>query len=165
MESYERLKTKKTDTAKIIEWHFQTILKNIKRRITFRQRYRNPWHIEVTERIQRDVFIASFKAIRDYTVQFGTTIDIDKDRKGIATKYTITFNHLGAFKFHIHKLSNIEKDKIVKQYFKKMSNNGVAEVSVTDNKVATIEYKCSTSTLKLKLSYTVKNNYGTICSF
>ena len=108
---------------------------------------------------------ASFKAIRDYTVQFGTTIDIDKDRKGIATKYTITFNHLGAFKFHIHKLSNIEKDKIVKQYFKKMSNNGVAEVSVTDNKVATIEYKCSTSTLKLKLSYTVKNNYGTICSF
>ena len=42
-----------------------------------------------------------------------------------------------------------------------MNINGTAEVNVTTEKAAIFVYKCSTSVLKLTLSYSVKNKYGT----
>ena len=69
METYERLKEKKTDTYKIVEWHYRTIVETIKRRITFRQNFKNPWVIEISERIQREIFLSSFQAIRDYSIE------------------------------------------------------------------------------------------------
>lgn len=164
MESYERLKSKKIDVVNLLEWHFTTICKSINKRLTFRQKYKNPWTIELFERVHRGVFIEAFKAIRDFTVEFGRTIAVTRDKKGVATKYIITFTHLGAFKHHLHKLSNLSKDNIA-VLFKKTSDKGTAEVTVTEDKQSVIVYDCRSSNLKVTLSYTVTNKYGAVCSF
>ena len=165
MESYDRLKAKKTDTQKIVEWHFRTVAETIKRRITFRQNFKNPWSIEILERVQRDVFISAFQAIRDYHIEYGRTLHVERDNKGFGKVYTITFSHLGAFTYHLRKLGGIEKEELSSFFVKTSNINGTAEVNVTTEKPAIFVYKCSTSVLKLTLSYSVKNKYGTVISF
>jgi len=163
-ESYDTLSNKTTSTYALVNWHFIHIVENSRRRITFRQKYKNPWTVEVTERIQRDVFLEGFKAVRDYKIQFGKSIEVERDRNSVGTVYTIKFDHLGAFKFHISKLCNLSRDQ-VSHYFEKITDNGTARLAVTSSKLATLQYKVSTATLKLNFSYNVVNKYGNVISF
>lgn len=91
MESYDRLKEKKIDISCLLEWHFRNICHLINRRITFKQKYKNPWTVEVSEHIHRQIFFESFKAIRDYVVEFGRTYEVKRDRNGTSLSYEITF--------------------------------------------------------------------------
>ena len=96
-----------------MNWHFRTIIESIGRQISFRQSYKNPWSVEVSERIQRDIFIKVFQAIRDFTVEYGRTFFVKRDAKGVGQIYTITFSHLGAWSaYHFHMLSGISKEEI-----------------------------------------------------
>ena len=134
-ESYERLKTKKIDAVSLIEWHFANICHSINRNITFRQKFKNPWVVEVSERIQRDIFIEAFKAIRDFKIEYGRTINIQRDKSGVGVRYTITFNHFGSLKFHLSQLSKLD----ITELFKKQSNKGTAIVIVTEEENAIID--------------------------
>jgi len=66
--SYERYKTKEVAVAEIAQWRFAEILKTVKRRITFKEKFNNPWTITVTEQIHRSIFVAVYQAIRDHVV-------------------------------------------------------------------------------------------------
>ena len=160
-ESYEKLKAEKINADLLLEWHFSNICSSISRRISFRQKFKNPWTIEATENIQRDVFIKAFQAIRDYKIDYGRTYVVKRNNLGAGVRYTIKFNHFGAFKFHLSKLSKL--DNIV-SLFKKESSKGTATIIVTEDKNAIIDYDCKKS-LKITLHYEVKNKYGVVCSF
>jgi len=164
MESYDKLKEKKIDVSRLLEWHFSTICRSIQRRITFKQKYKNPWTVEVLEHIHREIFIASFKAIRDYVTEFGRTYNVKRDRRGNGTSYKIAFTHLGTLKQHLHKLSGLSKSEIT-TLFKKKTDKATACVVVSDEKPCVLEYNCRNCTLKVRLSYKVENQYGTVCSF
>ena len=153
METYERLKEKKTDTYKIVEWHYRTIVETIKRRITFRQNFKNPWVIEISERIQREIFISSFQAIRDYSIEYRQTLQVERDNKGIGKIYTITFTHQGSFSYHLRRLAGIEKEELSASFIKTSKISGTAEITVSVDKPAKFIYRLSTSVLKLTLSY------------
>ena len=156
---------RKIETYKIVEWHYRTIVEGIKRRITFRQNFKNPWGIEISERIQREIFISSFQAIRDYSIEYGRTIQVERDNKGIGKIYTITFTHLGSFSFHLRRLAGIEREELSASFVKTSKITGTAEITVSVDKPAIFIYKVSTSALKLTLSYSVKNRYGLAMSF
>ena len=80
------------------------ILERLNRRITFKEKYKNPWIVEVGEHIHLSVFYEWFKAISDYKTEFGRTINIKRNSKNKPSNYTIVFNHVGCFKFHFTKI-------------------------------------------------------------
>ena len=158
-DSYKRLLNSKFETSKLVNWHFQTIIESIGRQILFRQSYKNPWSVEVSERIQRDIFIKVFQAICDFTVEYGRTFSVKRDAKGVGQVYTIVFSHLGAFRHHFHMLSGLPKEKIDEHLSKLNKTKGKAYVNLSEKKPCTVVYNCRKSLLTIKLSFKVENIY------
>ena len=63
MESYQILGTKQVGVKALLEWHTTSIVKSVNRKISFKQKFKNPWNIEVQESIYREVFMELFKAV------------------------------------------------------------------------------------------------------
>ena len=116
------------------------------------------------EKIYPDSFIEAFKAIRDYKIEFGRTYSVKRDKNGLGLNYVIRFTHLGSLRFHLHKLSGIEKSSI-DSLFRKKSVSGEAYINVSEEKQCIIEFDRKKSILKVRISYVVENKYGTVCSF
>lgn len=105
-----------------------------------------------------------FQAIRDYRVRHNISIAMKRNRLGHGEHFQITFNHIGEFCFHLTKLCGFFSKDNVKAYFTKKSSNGKkAEIVLTNDKPATIEYNFKKSKMTIKLFYEVKNKYGLIC--
>ena len=78
--SYDKLKDKERKNIEILEFRVSNLIRGAFRRLTFRQKYRNPWCIEVTEMFHYKIFFEWFKAIEDNCVSFGRTTEIHRDR-------------------------------------------------------------------------------------
>ena len=162
VESYGSLEEKKIDIKSILSFHVLKILESLNRRITFKEKFKNPWTVEVGEHIHFSVFYEWFKAISDYKIEFGRTINIKRNSKNKPSNYTIVLNHFGCFKFHFEKIVG-EK---ISNFLEKLNKSGSqAKVEITSDKQAILDYKVSSSVLSLKVHYNVKNRYGTVCSF
>lgn len=103
LETYQVLANKHVKTYEIIQFHFKKILQGIYRRLTFKQKFKNPWVAEVGEYICPEVFYEYYKAIRDFKISFGRTTEVKRNKQGKPTSYTIKFNHLGCMNFHLKK--------------------------------------------------------------
>ena len=110
--SYVLLRSKEV-YFNILKFHLGNIFKGIFRRLSFKQKFRNPWKIEVTESIYWAVFYEWFKAVEDHSTAFGRETEVKRDRKNKVVKYIITFHHLGTFRFHCKEIlqNNIKLTK------------------------------------------------------
>ena len=101
--SYDKLKDKEGKVIEILEFHVNHLIQGAFNRLTFQQKYRNLWCIEVAERLHYKIFFEWFKAIEDHRVLFGRTTEIHRAKTKLrkVKGYTITFHHLGTFEFHI----------------------------------------------------------------
>ena len=163
--SYERLESRSIDYHVLIEWHFTSIINSASKRISFRQSYKNPWTVSVDEKIQRQVFIECFKAIRDFSIEYGRDIHVKRDKNCIGQEYTLKFWHHGALVFHLSKLSKLSKDHITNLFKKSHKTKGTASVVVSEQKPSILKYNCKKSLLTLTISYEVENKYGIKVSF
>lgn len=163
-EPYKILKEHQLSSFTIVQWHFESILKSIKRRITIRQSFRNPFTIEFTEIIYKEVYYQAYRVIRDYPTQFGTETKTVKNKSGIVKSYEIKFTAIQALRFHLKQLSNI--DDAAEQYLKKSFPHGEkGEVSVSEEQPALFFFKVSTNTLTVTMKFSIKNQHGTVCTF
>ena len=110
LQTYEILKTKKVDIASLLEFHFTQVLNSIRRRLTPRQKFRNPWTIEVQREIFSPAFIELYRAVKDYIISFGREVTVERNSKGVLKLITIKFTHKGAFKFHLSKIAGIAEN-------------------------------------------------------
>ena len=159
--SYELLKHKQGSVFNILQYHFQNVFKSVLRRISFRERYRNPWRIEISESLHWSLFYEWFKAIQDHNIHFGRSLEIEKDKKKIVKKYVIKFFHLGTFKYHCKQI--LEEDPVLKK--KNKVTGATAKVVVADDKPAVIIYDIKKGQMIMKMRYQVTNKYDTVCSF
>ena len=74
--SYDKLKYKEAKVVEILEFHVNHLIEGAFHRLTFQQKYRNPWCIEVTERLHYKIFFEWFKAIEDHCISCGRTTEI-----------------------------------------------------------------------------------------
>ena len=58
-DSYDALEEKKIDIKGILSCHALKILKNLNRRITFKEKFTNPWIIEIGEHIHFSAFFTN----------------------------------------------------------------------------------------------------------
>ena len=117
LDSYKELKKYKVNISTLLEWHFSTIICSVSRKLTLKQKFRNPWEISICSLIHRDIFFQAYRAIRDFHIEYGRTVQVTKDKKGDIKLIRIIFTHFGALKYHLHQLSG-EKLDIVYQFSK-----------------------------------------------
>ena len=162
--SYDILKDKKGKVIEILKFNVNHLIQGPFRRLKFRQKYRKPWCIEVTERLHYKIFFEQFEAIEDHCVSFGRTTEIHRDKTKLrkVKGYTITFHHLGALKFHIRQ--TVSKKKLVLE--KKNKTAGAkAIVAVSAKKPAVLHFDIKKEHLILCLRYELLNRYSVLCSF
>ena len=105
MSSYSHLAKKTTPVVNIFNFVLNRSLKSIYRKLSFRQKYRNPWTIAVTEPIAREIFYEWFKAVNDHLPDFGRTVEVVRNKSGKTVSYRIKFTHISTFKFHVGRSS------------------------------------------------------------
>ena len=76
--SHEKLKKKEHSVQEILKFHISHLLECVYRRLSFRQKFKNPWLIEATERVNCKIFFEWFKAIEDV---FNCFWQGDRDQK------------------------------------------------------------------------------------
>lgn len=163
MDTYKYLEKHQSETNKIIYWHFKLVLTSLRRKITLRQKYRDPYTITVTTLIHPDIYYQAFRAVRDFETKIGFTAITERTGKGKAKLHIVKFDRLGVFKYHLQKLSNI---KNISHYFKKDFKRSETEtIEVSAEKPAVLSYKVSTGTLTFQCSYVCTNSFGHVCSF
>lgn len=164
MQSYDELRKSEVKVSPVLEWHLKRVLNSIHRKITFKQKFKNPWCVEVVEYLYKDIFYQFFRAVRDYRTSFGRNVDIVREKSGTPKEYILKFSHFGALVFHLNLATNKTCD-IAKLFTKSNPLGNTAEIEVSEEKPAVIRYKIKTGTMTIKMHYCVKNKYGNICSF
>ena len=130
----------------------------------FRQKFTNPWIIIVSESVHKSIFIPVYQAIRDHTIHHAVHLNVVRNRFGHGEKCSILFRHLGELVFHLSKVSQVSKQDVRDFFSKKGTNDRIAEVVVSDDKLFIMEFDAKKIKLTIKLHYQVKNKYDIICS-
>ena len=165
LETYEVLERKEVKIVGVLEFHMKRLTSSIHRKLSFKQKFVDPWVINISEYISKEVYYEFFRAVRDYKISYGRTCEIVRSKKNEPKEYVITFVHYGCLRFHLSKVidANVDIDAVLS---KSDAIGNKAKVIVDDaDKKAIMHYKISTGELKLKLHYEVKNKFGNICSF
>ena len=66
MSSYDELRKKNLEIGPFVQWHFNKILKNIKRSLKIKQSFRNPFQFKLKEPIPYYLFSHIYHAIKTY---------------------------------------------------------------------------------------------------
>ena len=167
LKSYAVLKKESLSASDIVEWHTTSILSQISRKISPSQSFKNPWTIKVSRSIHYSVFQSIFKAIRDFSSDFGFTTQVThyKGKKSQQVKtIEITFYHLGAFIHHMLQLCNgrVNVKGILTKNFK---GNNCGAIIASNEKPIVICYSAVTDCCTFSLHYEVTNRYGHVVSF
>lgn len=163
-ESYDRLEKREINVFIIVKWHFKRIVETIGRRLSFHQKFKNPWTIDISEPIQVEVFKKAFQAVRDHSPSEGFTYTVKRDREGHGLHYHLNFTWTGTLRFHLHKLSGYTKKEIDSFFTKESETKGKAFVKLSKDQPCVIEYNVKKSILKLTLQYNVENVHGNVMS-
>ena len=161
MSSYSHLAKKTAPVVNILNFVLNRSLKGIYRKLSFRQKYRKPWTIVVSEPIAREIFYKGFKDINDYLPDFGRTVEIVKNKYGKTVSYRIKFTHTDTFKLHVGKIIGKDKINFVKE---SKATKEKVEVVCTDENPIKIDYNITKGTL-INLKYNLSNRYGQLYSF
>ena len=111
MNTYENLNNAKSETAPIVNWHFTRLLTSVKRKLTLKQTFRNPWQFSVQENVHISIFRLIYTVIREYRSEEGKSqpsvhCEAVRERSGVVNSYKITF--FFSFVHRVTKLSNPE---------------------------------------------------------
>ena len=164
LDTYKAYRSYKINVCEIGEFHVRSIVESVHRKISQKQKFKNPWTVNVHGIIYKDIFYQLFRAIRDYSISYGRSVEVIRTKKGIATSYIITFTHFGALKFHLQKLAN-DKIDIATYFNRKWKNGAKGSIIVSVEKPAKLSYRVSTCTYHLNLHYKMENKYNELCSF
>ena len=163
IDTYKYLEKHQSETKKLIHWHFKLVLTSLRRKITLRQKYRDPYTITVSTLVHPEVYYQAFRAVRDFDAKIGFTATTERTAKGKAKLHILKFDRLGVFKYHFKKLSDV---KNIGYYCKKEFKRGeTGTLEVSADKPAVVTYKISTGTLTLQCSYVCTNSFGHVVSF
>ena len=58
LDSYKSLRDRKLNLGELVEFHIKSIIESVYRKITLKQKYKNPWSVEISGVIYSDIFIA-----------------------------------------------------------------------------------------------------------
>ena len=136
------------------------LLKSIKRRIKPTPSIRSPWKIQVKSNLHSTLFWEFYRAVKNWSSEFGRTLHVEKKKNGFPKAYTITFFHKGTFEYH---LSQGTGESVKKHLKKKLKGGAVGQVAVSEEKPVVLKHNISRAELTLNIFYEIINRYGNSC--
>ena len=109
--SYSRLRSTNWPAVEVWQFYIQRVRDSIYRKLSFKQMFKIPWVIEVSEPFPRQVFYQWFRAVQNHSTEFGQSLHIKCDRAGNTISYKISFTHLGTFKYHVGEIIGGKENK------------------------------------------------------
>ena len=97
LDTYKVLNEHKCSTSTFINWHITEVLRSIKRKLTLKRKYSDPFTVVVVRDIHKDVFYELFRCIRDFRSGVGIETKTERNKKGQPTVRSIIFTHFGHF--------------------------------------------------------------------
>ena len=92
----------------LVEWHLQSAVKELARKITIRQKEFEPWTSRFSgEKIHVDMFTLIYEYCEHFLPKIGYTINETWCRNGNIKDVTFTFTKIGVFVHHLKKLSGL----------------------------------------------------------
>ena len=137
------------------------LIVSVYRKLTFRQKYKDPWTVVASEPIPKDIFYEWYKTIEGHSTEFGRTLKKRKTNKKTVS-YLIQFTHFGTFKYQFGEITG--KDKIILEKVK-ATTKGKIQVVCSNERPITVLYDISKGVVTIKLKYNLFNRYGQLCSF
>lgn len=165
LDTYSVLSDHKQKSFDLIKWHITEVLKSIKRKLTLKRKYSDPFTAVVIRDIHSDTFYQLFRCIRDFRSQVGIKTKTEKNKKGKPTLRMITFSHFGHFRFHVGKLTGLSEREVKDHLSKIFPCKSRGQVLATEEKPITISFKCSTNVMTVKCHFQTKNVYGNVTSY
>ena len=108
-DSYKKFRELEFNAKEILEFHFQRISSSIYRKLLFKQKYHNPWTIEVVEFVNPTICKEFFRAIHDFHLKAGVTSQVVRDRRGKPKDYVVNFSMVEIFLHHYHRISPVKR--------------------------------------------------------
>lgn len=159
MNSYTLLETTNVPVKIILQDTFLDLLKSIHRKLTTKETIRNNRCAIATVTIHKIVFLKFYKAIRDWGIDYGRSIKLERKKNSEIKKITIEFTHKGTFEHHFKKIIDVS----VKKYLKKVVKDNTIGVKISEDSKAVLVFDLSKNKLTLSVPFIVKNMYGNIC--
>ena len=72
--SYEELEKKDVKVVELLKFYIDLLIKSIRRKLTFRQTFRNPWTSSASTFVQQGTFYYWYRTICDYSTPAGPDI-------------------------------------------------------------------------------------------
>ena len=139
--NYQRFADNTCNSSAIAARTFQDLFKSIKRRVQFKQGFRDPWAINITIPIHQTIFLPVFRAIRDNHVHHNLSIQVPKrDREGRGEQFYLVFKRYGEAIYHLHMISNLTKEEVKEHFKKEGTNKRTAEVVISMEMSFSITY-------------------------
>ena len=157
--SYERLNNKDIKIVPLLELSFTDALKSVHRKISQRS-LRKAGKISVRSKLHKLVFWEFYRAIKNWSSEFGRTLSVSKNRQGFVKQYKIVFHHKGTLKFHLGKLVPGDLDKYLVKKFA-AGSRGVVEVNETTP--FHITFNTNRNEMIFDCKFNTINRYGNVC--
>ena len=143
------LAKKTVSVVNILNFVLNLLPKSIYRKLSFRQKYRDPWTIVVSEPKARELFYEWFNVTNDHFPDFGRTFEIVRNKSGKAVSYRIKFPYIGTFKTHVGQIIEDNKINLVKE---NKTTKEKVKIVCTDEKPIKIAYN-DDNILMINLKY------------
>ena len=153
--SYSTLRSTNLPAIEILQFYIQQVLDSIYRKLSFKQRFKNPWVIEVLELLPRQVFYQWFRAVQNHSTEFERSLHIKWDSAGDTIGYKISFTHLGTFKYHIGEIIGGKENIKIREESKVTGE--LAKVAFSEEKLAEIVYQIKKGQVSFQLKQGVFN--------
>ena len=135
----------------------------IYRQLSIRQTLNNPWKVVVTNNIHYSIYYKFSHAIRDFSIKFGLSTSIKRDKKGKIKTFTVRFTEIASAIYHLSKGLDDSKDS-ARPYLNKKVKDCTMKLKATENEPIVMENAYSKSKVTISIAYEVKNSYGNMVS-
>jgi len=158
--SYELLEEKNVKLLPILQFSLIDALKSVHRRISQRKGLRRGGKIFVRSKIHVSVFLEFYRAIKNWTSEYGRTLSKEKNKRGIVKEYSISFHHKGTLKYHFKQI--IKGD--IKNYLTKSFTAGSrGVVQIESSTPFVIRFNPNRNEMTMSCNFITINRYGNIC--
>lgn len=80
--------SKNTLTINILNFFVNRLIVSVYPKLTFRQKYKDPWTIIASEPIPEDIFYEQYKVIKDHSMKFVGTLEKSQNKYEKTVSYT-----------------------------------------------------------------------------
>lgn len=161
LDTYRILTVQKVEVLPILADHFADLLKSVKRKISPRQSIRNPWKIIVKMKIYHSIYYEFFRAVRDWSSEFGRSISIERGANGLLKTQTISFTHKGTFVYHISRVVG-ERFKVNDFLKKSVTGGGFGKLLFSSANPVVFIFNVQKNELVVSGTYQLVNRYGNV---